>query len=589
MSDLLTYRLLDAVARYGSIRRAAEKSAITPSALNRRILNLEEECGTPLFERTNAGMRPNVAGELVLTFVRKQLAELSKVKSQIADLSSLRMGSVNLAVSPALLPAYLPGKVQRYQSEFPQVDFKVHEVLSGEAEPLLMNYEVDLALVMDSQFSPDTTMVGEMNLIVQVIMDAGHLLATREQLKISDLTAYPLALPSENSNLFMHLERLMLASQIHLKPQIQCSHAAFIQQCTKGSELLSFMLTPNNEDHNLPDGLVARPLAHRKASICATLLRRGGVEARDLGGGLRAAEGAGLEPGVERVADTITEQVHPHDDDQDHGPGHEGRVRAGDQGRAGLPEHGPEIGLRGLGAEAEEGQTGGLEDHPAHGRQDCNHDGGNDVGQDFADDDAQVVAPVQPCRVDVFEVNDGDGDAPDVAREKRDVDGGNGDERVEQPRPQHRNNSQREQDVGKAHQGIDATHDDIVGPAAEISGDDAHGCADHCGDHGGGEANQQRQPRPPQQPAEQVTPEVIRAEQGTFGERQPEAAGRIDHVRVGQRQQGGDQRQHDQRHKHHQSDQCQPVARDQPDQPDHVLILESSRVCSTSTMMLNST
>ena len=162
---------------------------------------------------------------------------------------------------------------------------------------------------------------------------------------------------------------------------------------------------------------------------------------------------------------------------------------------------------------------------------------------------------------------------PWMLREKRDVDGSNGDERVEQPRPQHRNNSQREQDVGKAHQGIDAAHDDIVGKAAEVSGDDAHGCADHCGDHGGGEANQQRQPRPPQQPAEQVTPEVIRAEQGTFGKRQPEAAGRIDHVRVGQRQQGGDQRQHDQRHKHHQPDQCQPVARDQPDQPDHVLIL----------------
>ena len=62
MSDFLTYKLLDAVARYGSIRRAAEKSAITPSALNRRILNLEEEYGTPLFEHTSAGMRPNVAG-----------------------------------------------------------------------------------------------------------------------------------------------------------------------------------------------------------------------------------------------------------------------------------------------------------------------------------------------------------------------------------------------------------------------------------------------------------------------------------------------------------------------------------------------
>ena len=33
------------------------------------------------------------------------------------------------------------------------------------------------------------------------------------------------------------------------------------------------MLTPNNEDRNLPDGLVARPLAHRKASICSKLLQ----------------------------------------------------------------------------------------------------------------------------------------------------------------------------------------------------------------------------------------------------------------------------------------------------------------------------
>ena len=165
------------------------------------------------------------------------------------------------------------------------------------------------------------------------------------------------------------------------------------------------------------------------------LLRHTGVEVRDLGGGLRTAEGAGLEPGVERVADPITEQVHPHDDDQDHGPGHEGRVRAGDQGRASLPEHRPEIGLRRLGAKAEEGQTGGLEDHPAHGGGDRDHDGGDDVGQDFTDDDAQVVAPVQPRCVDVFEVDDGDGDAADIPGEKRDVDGGDGDQALNSPGP----------------------------------------------------------------------------------------------------------------------------------------------------------
>ena len=45
MRHMLVFRYLDMVARIGSIRRAAEELAITPSALNRRILAIEEELG----------------------------------------------------------------------------------------------------------------------------------------------------------------------------------------------------------------------------------------------------------------------------------------------------------------------------------------------------------------------------------------------------------------------------------------------------------------------------------------------------------------------------------------------------------------
>ena len=49
MRHLLIYRFIDEVAKAGSIRKAAETLAITPSALNRRILALEEELGVPLY------------------------------------------------------------------------------------------------------------------------------------------------------------------------------------------------------------------------------------------------------------------------------------------------------------------------------------------------------------------------------------------------------------------------------------------------------------------------------------------------------------------------------------------------------------
>ena len=51
MRHQLLFKFLDKVARTGSIRRAAEELAITPSALNRRILGLEAELGEKLFDQ----------------------------------------------------------------------------------------------------------------------------------------------------------------------------------------------------------------------------------------------------------------------------------------------------------------------------------------------------------------------------------------------------------------------------------------------------------------------------------------------------------------------------------------------------------
>ena len=92
MRHLQTLRYVDAVARAGSIRRAAETLAITSTALNRRILALEEELGAPIFERLPHGVRLSTAGELLIRHIRDQLSDIERVKSQIADLSGVRRG-----------------------------------------------------------------------------------------------------------------------------------------------------------------------------------------------------------------------------------------------------------------------------------------------------------------------------------------------------------------------------------------------------------------------------------------------------------------------------------------------------------------
>ena len=72
---MTTIRFIDAVARAGSIRRAADELAITSTALNRRILSLEEELGSPIFERMARGVRLNTAGEIFIHHIRNQLSD----------------------------------------------------------------------------------------------------------------------------------------------------------------------------------------------------------------------------------------------------------------------------------------------------------------------------------------------------------------------------------------------------------------------------------------------------------------------------------------------------------------------------------
>lgn len=63
-------RALEVVARYGSIRKASEHINAAPSALNKQILNLEQEYGTPLFERLPRGMRLTEAGHVLVGQIR---------------------------------------------------------------------------------------------------------------------------------------------------------------------------------------------------------------------------------------------------------------------------------------------------------------------------------------------------------------------------------------------------------------------------------------------------------------------------------------------------------------------------------------
>jgi len=102
MKHLTTFRVIDAIARIGSIRGAAEHLALTASAVQRRLQAYEAELGFQIFDRWSQGMKLNSAGELVILHIRETFSETGKLKSRLADLSGLRRGEVRIGCSQAL-------------------------------------------------------------------------------------------------------------------------------------------------------------------------------------------------------------------------------------------------------------------------------------------------------------------------------------------------------------------------------------------------------------------------------------------------------------------------------------------------------
>lgn len=193
---LLQY--VDAVARTGSMRAAAIRLNVTPSALNRRIQDLEQELGVQIFERIGRGVRLTTAGDLFIRHARGQMADLDRVRSLINDLIGLRRGHISIACSQAAANAFLPREISRYRKLYPLVSFKVRVCAHAEALQVLMDYSADMALVFNNQSTKPPQEILPTITVPQplvAIMARSHPLAGSQQLvRLQDCARYPLAL-----------------------------------------------------------------------------------------------------------------------------------------------------------------------------------------------------------------------------------------------------------------------------------------------------------------------------------------------------------------------------------------------------------
>jgi DNA-binding transcriptional LysR family regulator len=189
---LLTY--FDAVARRGSIRKAADALNVASSALNRQILDLEADLGSALFERLPRGVRLTAAGEVFLAYARQAISELKAVESQIEQLRGLVRGQVGIAAVESVAGELLPSAITQFQARHPNVRFNVRIGAPDDLVSALIADQVDLVLTHHPPPKKSVAVVAAVEQALCALMVADHPLAARSELHLRDCLAYPLAL-----------------------------------------------------------------------------------------------------------------------------------------------------------------------------------------------------------------------------------------------------------------------------------------------------------------------------------------------------------------------------------------------------------
>jgi len=189
--DPVSLRLFVAVCEERNIARAADREAIVPSAISKRIAAIEQDIGAPLLTRGRRGIEPTPAGQALLTHARDILATMERLHAELCEFSSGVRGSVRVFASLSALTEFVADDVGRFLAKHEAVRVSLEERLSHEIVRGVREGAADFGVCWDAADLGELEHIGYRSDRLSVVVPAQHPLAARKRVMFADTLDYP--------------------------------------------------------------------------------------------------------------------------------------------------------------------------------------------------------------------------------------------------------------------------------------------------------------------------------------------------------------------------------------------------------------
>ncbi len=272
-------RCFDEVARRGSLRKAAESLHLTAAAVHQQVLNLEEQVGTPLFDRLARGMQLTAAGEIMVAAVRRSQRDLDHAMTQVEDLRSLRRGHIHLAVAPSSAEHLVPQAMQAAMQRYPGVTYNVR---TGSGEQILKwvaTGETDIGFCLRRQPPPGVEEGRAFPQRLGLVAPPDHSLVhsgSRASLRLRDCLDHPLILMAPGTELRAMIDQIDAREHRKTRPLVETSSVAMVCRLVASGMGVGFLIGENVVEDVAAGRLAWRPLADAGACSHSCLYQRTG-------------------------------------------------------------------------------------------------------------------------------------------------------------------------------------------------------------------------------------------------------------------------------------------------------------------------
>lgn len=226
----------------GTVRAAADKLNVAPSAVSRQITLLEEELATRLIERNRKGVKATEAGLLMLKYYREALAHEEEYISRLRALRGLQHGHIDLAVGEGFLGDLMGNLLPDFNSRYPAITVSVKMSGTNDVIRQIQEDEVHIGLVFHPQNYPDIRSQASCVQPICAIAPPDHpLRLLGRKITLAEACQYPLALQESHFGVRQLLTMAEFKERLRMVPTVTSNSISVLKHFVRSGMGITFL------------------------------------------------------------------------------------------------------------------------------------------------------------------------------------------------------------------------------------------------------------------------------------------------------------------------------------------------------------